>query len=152
MSGGAETVAPLEPGGIVLINQLVALYGHIVDAAEWHRFPELFVPEAELDYTSAGAPEVCHGIEAITEFFRGANHPSAHHCVNVYVDDSDGLIRVTSKFFSPYTRATHVPPRWKGGNYFDVVELTAAGWRFRSRTCVATWQLVGEPDEERVTW
>ncbi len=152
MSGGAETVAPIEPGDIVLINQLVARYGHIVDAARWHMFPELFVPYAELDYTGAGAPEVYHGIDAITGFFRGANHPSAHHCVNVYVDDSDGLIRVTSKFFSPYTRASHVPPRWKGGNYFDVVVSTAAGWRFRSRTCVATWQLGGEPDSERVTW
>ena len=152
MSGGAETVAPIGPGDIVAVQQLVALYGHIVDAAQWERSGELFVPDAELDYTAAGAPEVCHGLEAITEFFAAANHPSAHLCVNVYVDDSDGPVRVTSKFLAPYTRATHTPPRWKGGNYVDVVELTAAGWRFRSRTCVATWQLVGDPDEQRITW
>lgn len=152
MSGGAETRPPIDAGDIVHINQLIAVYGHIVDAAQWERFPELFMADAELDYTGAGATAVHHGIEEIQAFFGGANHPSAHHCVNVYVDDSDGIVRVTSKFFAPYTSATHVPPRWKGGNYFDVVEPTSAGWRFRSRVCVATWQLVGDPDESRVTW
>ena len=45
----------MQPADIVMINQLLALYGHIVDAAQWDRFDELFRPDAELDYTQAGA-------------------------------------------------------------------------------------------------
>lgn len=142
----------VSPDDIVMITQLLALYGHIVDAAEWDRFGELFLPDADLDYTQAGASAVYHGLDEIQDFFRGGNHPSAHHCVNIYIDLCDGQIRVTSKFFSPYTRASHMPRRWKGGNYVDVVEKTNGGWRFRSRTCVATWQLVAEPAAERTTW
>jgi hypothetical protein len=140
------------PDDIVLINQLVARYGHIVDAQEWHRFDLLFTPDAVLDYTQAGAAQVFRGIDEIAGFFRAANHPSAHHCGNVFVDDADGQVRVTSKFLAPYTRASHVPHRWKGGNYFDVVQHGADGWRFASRTCVATWQFVDGPTAERITW
>ena len=79
----------MQPANIVMINQLLALYGHIVDAAQWDRFDELFLPDAELDYTQAGADVVYHGITEIQDFFRTANHPSAHHCVNVYVAERD---------------------------------------------------------------
>ena len=34
----------------------------IVDAAEWHRFEELFLPDAVLDSTGVHAPEVFVGI------------------------------------------------------------------------------------------
>lgn len=153
MTRDTAMAAPaVDPADIVLINQLLALYGHIVDAKSWERFGELFLPDAELDYTEAGAPALCHGLAEIQAFFAAANHPSAHHCVNVYVYRADGLVRVISKFFAPYTRDTHVPVRWKGGNYLDVVEPTPAGWRFRSRICTATWQLVNEPTAERASW
>jgi hypothetical protein len=145
----------MEPADIVLINQLMAFYGHIVDAAQWERFGELFLPDAELDYTQAGAPDVYRGIPAIQDFFRAVNHPSAHHCVNIYVAEHDGIVRVTSKFFVPYTRESHQQKRWKGGDYLDVVEDTPKGWRFRSRVCIARWQFTvgAEPEEtNRRTW
>ena len=96
----------MDTADIVLINQLLAHYGHIVDAEEWARFDELFVDDAELDYRGVNVPEVLRGLEAIKSFFRGANHPSAHYCTNVYVyRDDNGLTRVKSKFVAPYTRA-----------------------------------------------
>ncbi|HEU5265884.1 MAG TPA: nuclear transport factor 2 family protein [Jatrophihabitans sp.] len=140
---------------IVLINQLLAHYGHLVDAAAWDRFDELFLDDAELDYRAVNVPEVLHGLAAIQAFFATANHPSAHYCTNVYVYTEDGTVRVKSKFVAPYTRATHDPHRWYGGDYDDVVERTRAGWRFRSRTCSARWHFTadaGPIPEHRRTW
>ncbi len=34
---------------IIEIHQLLGLYGHIVDAARWEQFDELFEVDAELD-------------------------------------------------------------------------------------------------------
>jgi hypothetical protein len=71
------------------------------------------------------------------------------------VAERDGVVNVSSKYFSPYTRETHNPKRWKGGDYLDVVEDTPAGWRFRSRFCVARWQFTSgaQPEDiRRRTW
>jgi 3-phenylpropionate/cinnamic acid dioxygenase small subunit len=140
---------------IVLINQLLAQYGHLVDAAAWDRFDELFLDDAELDYRAVNVPDVLHGLPAIRGFFATANHPSAHYCTNVYVYAEHGTVRVKSKFVAPYTRDTHDPHRWYGGDYDDVVERTGTGWRFRSRTCSARWQFTTDPGpvpEHRRTW
>ena len=75
----------MDPGDIILIHQLLGLYGHVVDAAAWDRFEELFVADAELDYTGVRAPRVFRGVDDIREYFRGANHPSAHHVTNIVV-------------------------------------------------------------------
>jgi hypothetical protein len=64
-------------------------------------------------------------------------------------------VRATSKFLAPYTRDTHQPRRWYGGDYDDVLESGPAGWRFRSRSCTARWQFTTDPEpvpEHRRTW
>ena len=141
---------------LLLIHQLLGHYGHVVDDAEWNRFEELFTPDAVLDYTGAGAPALLHGIEEIRTFFREVQHPSAHHVVNIVVTPVGDEIRVRSKFFVPYTRESHVPKRWKGGTYDDVVVPTDAGWRFAFRNCTARWQFTADDDESvpphRRTW
>lgn len=143
---------------IIEIHQLLGLYGHIVDVAQWERFDELFEADAELDYTAVRAPSVLVGRDAIRDYFALANHPSAHHVVNIVVEEIAGEVQVHSKFFAPYTRATHDPARWYGGDYHDVVVRTPAGWRFRRRTCTERWQFTpaghdpaGIPEHRR-TW
>jgi 3-phenylpropionate/cinnamic acid dioxygenase small subunit len=145
----------MEAADVIEINQLLALYGHLLDTGSWDRFDELFALDAVLDYRGVNAPDVLYGLDAIVGFFRGANHPSAHHCCNVYVYDDAGTVRVKSKFFVPYTRERHQPRRWYGGDYDDVVIRTEAGWRFQSRTCTARWQYTTDPEplpEGRRTW
>ncbi len=145
----------MDADAIVMINQVLAQYGHLVDAKEWDRFDELFVADAELDYRLVNVPEILHGLDAIKDFFRSVNHPSAHYCTNVYVEDDAGTTRVKSKFLAPYTRERHQPRRWYGGDYDDVVVETAAGWRIRSRTCSARWQFTPEAadvPENRRSW
>ena len=88
----------------------------------------------------------------------GANHPSAHHVTNIVVSEEDGEVRVHSKFLAPYTRPSHDPRRWYGGDYHDVVVRTPAGWRFARRACTARWLLTPEVaageaiPEHRRTW
>lgn len=137
------------------IHELLAYYGHVLDDRGWDRLDELFTPGAALDYTRAGAAAVLHGLGEIRAFFREANHPSAHHVVNVVVTAGTAGVRVRSKFFVPYTRPTHTPKRWSGGTYDDVVVPTGAGWRFARRTCVVQWQFTTDAEPippHRRTW
>ena len=146
----------MEASDIIEIHQLLGLYGHVVDAKEWDRFAELFEADAVLDYTGVRAPRVFSGLEEIRQYFRDANHPSAHHVTNIVVSEVAGEVRVQSKFFAPYTRSTHDPLRWFGGDYDDVVVRTPAGWRFHRRVCTGRWQFTpGEQEElpeHRRTW
>ena len=132
---------------LIQVHQLLGLYGHLVDDAAWDRFDELFVEDAVLDYTGVRAPREFEGIEEIREYFRDGNHPSAHHVTNIVVVEDGGEVRVKSKFLAPYTRATHDPQRWYGGDYDDVVVRTPDGWRFSRRVCTRRWQFTpGEQD------
>jgi 3-phenylpropionate/cinnamic acid dioxygenase small subunit len=146
----------VDVGDMIEIHQLLGLYGHVVDAREWDRFSELFAADAVLDYTGVRAPRVFHGVDEIAEYFGAANHPAAHHVTNIVVTEVDGAVRVKSKFFAPYTRPTHDPVRWFGGDYDDVVVKTPAGWRFSRRVCTGRWQFTpGEQEElpaHRRTW
>jgi 3-phenylpropionate/cinnamic acid dioxygenase small subunit len=139
-------VGPLD---IILIHQLLGEYGHTIDAADWTRFAELFTADAVLDYTAVRAPKVCHGIDEILEYFRAGNHPAAHHVTNIVVTETDGVFRVHSKFLVPFTRDAHVPHRWYGGDYHDIVvrDRTEA-WRFAERRCVPRWQFTAAPFDE----
>jgi hypothetical protein len=59
-----------------------------------------------------------------------AAHPLAHHATNILVsEDPDGTVRVVSKGLG-----VGVNGRVGSVVYRDVVEKTAAGWRFLSRT------------------
>ena len=46
-----------------------------------------------LDYRPVGASELFEGVEAIQGYFRDANHPSAHHVMNVFVYEDGDEIR-----------------------------------------------------------
>lgn len=129
-----------DPADVVMIEQLLHKYGHIVDAHEWHRFGELFTEDCVLDYTPVHAPHVYHGVEEIKGYFKLANHPAAHHVSNIWVELVDGEHRVKSKFFVPFTRDSHTPKRWYGGDYDDVVVKTTEGWKFKTRLCTERWQ------------
>jgi 3-phenylpropionate/cinnamic acid dioxygenase small subunit len=138
------------------IHQLLARYGHAVDDRDWPEFTSLFIPDAVLDHTQVRAPTVLHGIDAILEYYVGANHPSAHHVTNIVVAQTDGVVRVRSKWFSPYTRDSHTPVRWAGGVYRDVVVRTSQGWKFAEKVCIGCWQYTpdgqGDVAEHRRTY
>jgi 3-phenylpropionate/cinnamic acid dioxygenase small subunit len=138
------------------IHQLLARYGHAIDDRDWAGLAALFIPDAVVDYTQVRAPGVFHGIDEIVGFFRDANHPSAHHVTNIVVTETGGVVTVRSKWFAPYTRATHHPQRWAGGVYDDVVVHTEDGWMFAEKVCIGRWQFTpdgqGEVADHRRTY
>jgi hypothetical protein len=120
-----------DPGDTLAIHELLALYGHIIDEREWSRVGELFTARTVYDMSEFGL-EVVHGAQAIGELWRrpDAMHPLAHHASNIIVsEDADGTVRVLSKGLG-------VGRNGRVGSvvYRDVVERTAAGWRFATRT------------------
>jgi hypothetical protein len=115
------------------IHELLALYGHIIDAREWQRVDELFTATARYDMREFGLGPV-EGAAAIRELWSrpDAMHPLAHHATNIVVStDADGTVRVLSKGLG-------VGPNGRVGSvvYHDVVERTPAGWRFAARSAV----------------
>lgn len=115
------------------IHELLALYGHIIDAREWQRVDELFTATARYDMREFGLGLV-EGAAAIRELWSrpDAMHPLAHHATNIVVStDADGTVRVLSKGLG-------VGPNGRVGSvvYHDVVERTQAGWRFVARSAV----------------
>jgi 3-phenylpropionate/cinnamic acid dioxygenase small subunit len=131
------------------VHQLLAEYGHTIDARDWTRFSELFDPDATLDYTAVRAPSMYRGMDEILTYFRDANHPAAHHVTNIVVHEQEDGVHVYSKFLAPFTQASHVPHRWYGGDYHDVVIRGQNGsWRFRSKVCIPRWQFTAEPFDQ----
>jgi hypothetical protein len=119
-----------EAGDIVAIQQLLALYGHVIDEREWQRVGELFTATAVYDMSEFGLG-VVHGAAAIRELWSrpDAMHPLAHHATNIVVsEEADGTVRVLSKGLG-------VGPNGRVGSvvYRDVVVRTSEGWRFAAR-------------------
>jgi hypothetical protein len=137
----------MDPADIVGIQQLMALYTHLLDDGEYGRLGEVFADDAEADYSSGCVTRRLIGLDEIATFLSSANASSAHHISNVFVDQQDGQTRVRTKFFVPYTRPQHHPHRWYGGEYEDALIRTPDGWRIRRRVVTGRWQLsVDEPD------
>src|SRR3954462_12965871 len=80
-------------------TQLANRYGHVVDNADLDALGEIFTQDAVFDASPIGG-ETYRGLPAIREFFSlgPAVHPPAHHTTNVYVQERDGAVRVSSKY------------------------------------------------------
>jgi ketosteroid isomerase-like protein len=122
----------LEPVDVLAIQDLISLYGHVIDERQWDRVGEIFTADALYD-VSDFASGVHRGADAIRSLWVRAAaagaHPIAHHATNVLIrQDADGTVRVVSKGIG--LRA--------GGQagstvYRDIVVRTADGWRIGER-------------------
>lgn len=119
----------METADILAIQQLLGLYGHIIDEREWNRMDELFTNDLVYDASDFGS-EICHGIPALRKIWETTDHhPLAHHATNIVVtSDADGVVRVLSKGIG-------VGRKGKVGSvtYRDVVRKDASGWRIARR-------------------
>jgi hypothetical protein len=120
----------VEPQVIIEIQQLMALYGHAVDADDQTLLRQVFAVDGVFDARVLSVPLV-EGIESIIAFFAAGKtyRPPSHNMTNVYVYRTNGETRVTSKWFSlnPPAGDTLL------GDYDDLVVSTAAGWRIKHR-------------------
>lgn len=116
---------------IVEIQQLLALYGHVVDEPGQPRLHLVFTGDAVMDGDAVGM-DVMEGRDAIAAFFAlGAPpHPPSHNGGNVYVHEKAGETRATSKWLAIDLRDNSIV----SGDYDDVLVRTSEGWRIRRRS------------------
>jgi 3-phenylpropionate/cinnamic acid dioxygenase small subunit len=114
---------------VTAIQQLYALYGHVMDDRAWDRLGEVFTEDCVFDATALGVP-LMEGLPAMaTTTETSPAVPLAHHVTNVLVVALDGdSARVRAKALGTYSRG-----RAFSGDYDDSLVRTAAGWRIRRR-------------------
>jgi SnoaL-like domain len=117
---------------IVEIQQLMAAYGHAVDAPDQSLLPLIFTEDAQFDGRPCG-DKLYVGLKAISDWFaRGKPpHPPAHHMTNVWVREEAGKVKVSGKFIVVDERDGQVCM----GDYDDTVVRSDAGWRIKHRIC-----------------
>lgn len=112
------------------INELLTRYARAVDRKDWDLYSQVFTPDADIDYTSAG------GIKGDTETQAKwladalAQFPATQHMIaNVGIEfTGDDTANVESMFHNPMV----MPDKsaWvTGGWYHHEVQRTADGWR-----------------------
>jgi hypothetical protein len=130
----------LDPLDTIAIHQLLALYGHLADEAkfrpiaaeEQQRLDVIFTADATFDARPMGR-NLLEGLDAIRTMFAEGKpaHTPSHQSTNVYVYESDGVVRARSKW--------HMID-WSGnvwvGEYNDVLVRSPDGWRINERVVV----------------
>jgi hypothetical protein len=121
----------MEMRDILEIQQLMALYGHAVDASDQSMFPSVFTEDAVFDARATGWG-LFEGREAIAAWFGLGKppHPPSHHMTNAHVYEAGGETRVRSKWLIIDRRSGGVV----SGDYDDIVVRTAQGWRIKCRS------------------
>ena len=124
----------------VAINNLINLYGHIIDEREWSRMEELFTDDVVFDMTSFGPP-VIHGLAALRTCFRELEgHPLAHHAPNILINVEGDEVRVLSK------GASLRHGEMGSTVYRDRLRRTPAGWRIAHRIATKRrYETIPEP-------
>ncbi len=111
------------------IHELIALYGHLIDARSFDRLGEIFTEDAVFDL--AGFDGSCfEGLADITRMMEASQqHPLAHHATNVVIQPG-AVVRVLSKGLG-------VGHGGRVGSvvYRDTLRRTDQGWRICRRDC-----------------
>jgi hypothetical protein len=123
----------LDTHALVAIQQLMAHYGHLVDAGAFGRLGEIFSEDGVFDVSAYQAGRHA-GLSSVIAFFERASHPPAHHATNLYVYEEGGEVRARSKYAVPAADG-----RMFGGDYEDTLVPTPNGWRIRERIVTARW-------------
>jgi hypothetical protein len=126
---------------VVAIQQLLALYGHVVDRGDLD-LSEVFTEDAVFDASDSGGGRH-EGLAAIRAFFALGKppHPPSHHAMNVWAYEDGGETRALSKWMT-IDRDTG---RARSGDYADVLERTERGWRIRSRVVLVRFFVGAAP-------
>jgi 3-phenylpropionate/cinnamic acid dioxygenase small subunit len=125
------------------IEDLLTRYASALDARDWERFASCFLPDALLDYTSAGGirgrlPEVRAWLEKVM-----AGFPAGQHLVvNREIELQGDTARCRSVFLNPMgvpdgSGGTRLFV--DGGAYHDRLVRTPDGWRIAERVEETNW-------------
>lgn len=119
------------------IEQLLVRYSAVIDAKDFAALRDIFTPDAQIDYESAGGAS--GNLEEIITWLGQALEPFSlvQHMVSNFVIQIDGDRAKSSCYFhNPMGMPredgkTHV--FWCGGRYRDELVRTPEGWRIAAR-------------------
>ena len=112
------------------IEDVVALYGHVIDEAAWSELDLVFTEGCVFESSIPGRP-VWRGLEELTQGFAGVPRPVAHHTTNIWITGgADGAATSVSKWYV-IPRSLDAPVR--SGDYVDTLTRTDGGWRIVRR-------------------
>jgi 2-(1,2-epoxy-1,2-dihydrophenyl)acetyl-CoA isomerase len=121
----------IETADRAAIEELLDVYGHIMDDADWAALDRVFTDDAVCDWTGFGL-RVTTSLKDLRSYFRAdVRHPNAHHVTNVVVDLSGDDAIVRSKLLAVLDDGSVVT-----GEYRDRLRRTADGWRIHERTAI----------------
>ncbi|MCC7076000.1 MAG: nuclear transport factor 2 family protein [Acidimicrobiia bacterium] len=119
------------------IHDLTIDYAVAVDTRDWETFAALWVPDAHIDYTSAGGiagnpAEVTAWLAEAMRGFAMTQHSTSTHQVRLDGDTASGRLNVLAR------HGIDVDGEMLfldvGGWYEDAYVRTTDGWRFSART------------------
>jgi hypothetical protein len=125
---------------VVMITQLLNLYGLAVDTQQWHLFDSIFTSDVHADY---GASSRWTGLEQFKSDFAAFHDPfdSTQHTMSTHVVhvDGDQAHSFCNGGWRLVRKAAH-GALWDGtGWYDDALVRTPGGWRITRRICRITW-------------
>jgi hypothetical protein len=121
---------PLTVEDSFAIQQLINLYGHLIDGREFSRLGEIFTEDAVFDLSGFDGT-VYESLEAITQMMHDSEqHPLAHHATNIVILAEEDPVRVLSKGIGVGNGG-----RVGSVTYDDELRKTPGGWRIRLRHC-----------------
>ncbi len=136
-------LSPQEIADRLEIDDLLTRYASALDARDWERFASCFLPDATLDYTSAGGirgrlPEVRAWLEKVMASFPAGQHLVVNREIEIHGDTA----RCRSAFLNPMAvpdAAGGTRLFVDGGHYHDRLVRTRDGWRIAERVEETNW-------------
>ncbi len=128
----AERVADL-----MAIQNLATAYAHAVDDLDWPRWQALFLPDARIDYTSAGGikgnpAELAAWMPTALSIFEFSMHTTSTHEVNFTDwDAATGRVHVFNRNGVQWEGRAEIVD--VGAVYEDTYARADGAWRFASR-------------------
>ncbi len=112
------------------IQQMLALYGHLIDDREFGRLNEIFSRNAVFDLSGFDGTRF-EGLDAIIRMmFDSEQHPLAHHATNIVILDEEPVCALS--------KGIGVGGGGRVGSvvYRDRLVRTKNGWRIAERHCM----------------
>lgn len=137
MSGDGQVLGAERVADRLAIGDLVTAYAYAIDDGDWVRWEALFLPDAHIDYTSAGgiagspAELAAWMPEAMAVFTFTLHTTSTHEVRFLGDDDAAGRVHVFNRNGAIWEGRSEVVD--VGAIYEDTYRRVDDGWRFARR-------------------
>ena len=124
------------------IAELLSRYAQIVDARDWDRLSEIFIPAAVIDFTPNGGvrdtyPSIVGYLESSLASFAAYQHFMTNFDIDVRGDEAVCRNYVFTQMVSLVEDGEELLA--DGGYYDSVLKRTPDGWRLTSFTAGLVW-------------